>query len=596
LSDCHSGIVINGLESVYSQSQPSTLQVVLKAFSNRKHIYVLNLSDTYDALKERDRQQREAEEALQKEIAEREERWQWELDQEMFDALPDEDKEKITQRHLEAFRQKKRRALEQKAKEEEERRQQEENHRLKEKELKKKKKKDEKSATLEVPRMKTSLEIKQSIVDELQCEFDKYEQSQAMVEQVLQQWDRVQGVLLDYFPAEELRPGSDDAIIEKKAASTKKSKKSTTKAVQRALDLIPHIVRNVTQNGCGSSTELLNNSILPTLDEILNDLSLGHGGPPSRPPTTLSVVAFPEHREQPKVHQTCFTFLNPSGHDEDDENKDLEEHAHKTIAQEKPTGSKRHKGNPDHKTKDKKGKESHMSITRQSKTKSKGSESLTTFRWVVPANSEVLLKIWFYSESPGIFKQVFNFELAGNHKLYQLTCRGVCTYPSISKEFKTLFAHSKKVAQKKEGLQKTYVIKPGYFEFGPLLCSKTRDRYKKNTYPENSVRLVIHNNSSLEAEVQFSFQHDTQATTYLLDPPTMALTPGQKEVLTVWAFPTKQGQIKDSLICHIKDNPEPTVIQFSCWGVRPELELEMSHLSFGRILLHRTCLYSACLL
>ncbi|MEQ2182367.1 hypothetical protein GOODEAATRI_021648, partial [Goodea atripinnis] len=216
LSDCHSGIVINGLETVYSQSQPSTLQVVLKAFSNRKHIYVLNLSDTYDALKERDRLQREAEEALQKEIAEREERWQWELDQETFDALPDEDKEKITQRHLEAFRQKKQRALEQKAKEEEERRQQEENHRLKEKELKKKKKKDEKSATLEVPRMKTSLEIKQSIVDELQCEFDKYEQSQAMVEQILQQWDRVQGVLLDSFPAEELRPCSVDAIIEKK--------------------------------------------------------------------------------------------------------------------------------------------------------------------------------------------------------------------------------------------------------------------------------------------------------------------------------------------------------------------------------------------
>ncbi|MEQ2233540.1 hypothetical protein ILYODFUR_022911 [Ilyodon furcidens] len=216
LSDCQSGIVINGLESVYSQSQPSTLQVVLKAFSNRKHIYVLNLSDTYDALKERDRQQREAEEALQKEIAEREERWQWNLDQETFDALPDEDKEKITQRHLEAFRQKKQRALEQKAKEEEERRQQEENHRLKEKELKKKKKKDEKSATLEVPRMKTSLEIKQSIVDELQCEFEKYEQSQAMVEQVLQQWDRVQGVLSDSFPAEEFRPGSDDAIIEKK--------------------------------------------------------------------------------------------------------------------------------------------------------------------------------------------------------------------------------------------------------------------------------------------------------------------------------------------------------------------------------------------
>lgn len=141
-------------------------------------------------------------------------------------------------------------------------------------------------------------------------------------------------------------------------------------------------------------------------------------------------------------------------------------------------------------------------------------------------------------------------------------------------------------------------------------------RYKKNTYPENSERLEIYNNSGLEAEVQFSFQHDTQAATYLLDPPTMTITPGQKEVLlhgnsfnsfnwttwpnctnvdifsyhqmlTVWAFPTRQGQIKDSLVCHIKDNPEPVVIEFSCWGVRPELELESTNLNFGRILLHK---------
>lgn len=42
----------------------------------------------------------------------------------------------------------------------------------------------------------------------------------------------------------------------------------------------------------------------------------------------------------------------------------------------------------------------------------------------------------------------------------------------------TLFALSKKVPQIKEGIQKTYVVKPGYFEFGPLLCGKTRDRYE----------------------------------------------------------------------------------------------------------------------
>lgn len=57
--------------------------------------------------------------------------------------------------------------------------------------------------------------------------------------------------------------------------------------------------------------------------------------------------------------------------------------------------------------------------------------SLTTFRWVVPANGEVVLRIWFYSEVPGAFEQTFNFELLGTRRRYQLLCRGIVTYPSI---------------------------------------------------------------------------------------------------------------------------------------------------------------------
>ena len=55
-------------------------------------------------------------------------------------------------------------------------------------------------------------------------------------------------------------------------------------------------------------------------------------------------------------------------------------------------------------------------------------------------------------------------------------------------------------------------------------------RYKESRYPENTERLVIQNTSGLEVEVQFSFQHDTQAATYLLHPPTMTLKPDQKQV------------------------------------------------------------------
>lgn len=55
----------------------------------------------------------------------------------------------------------------------------------------------------------------------------------------------------------------------------------------------------------------------------------------------------------------------------------------------------------------------------------------------------------------------------------------------------------------------------------------------------------------------------------------------------MWAYPTKLGQTEDSVVCSIKDNPELVVINLSCWGVRPELELESKHLHFHRILLHR---------
>lgn len=178
----------------------------------------------------------------------------------------------------------------------------------------------------------------------------------------------------------------------------------------------------------------------------------------------------------------------------------------------------------------------------------------------MPPCGEVVLKIWFYSELPGAFAQTFNFELMGTRRLYQLPCRGICTHPSICRNYmsvciaamattmlmfgadcqfyclrlqkeqrcfnktvvlhrsyifytssnymneyiytktlfgpcieshyrllfgqlvyrvffpRTLFPTCKKVETMSGKLQKAYVTDPGYFEFGPLLCSKTRDR------------------------------------------------------------------------------------------------------------------------
>lgn len=53
--------MIDGLESVYTQSVPNTLQVVLKALNNRKHIYVVHLSISTDALKAQEQAERATE-------------------------------------------------------------------------------------------------------------------------------------------------------------------------------------------------------------------------------------------------------------------------------------------------------------------------------------------------------------------------------------------------------------------------------------------------------------------------------------------------------------------------------------------------------
>ncbi len=43
-------------------------------------------------------------------------------------------------------------------------------------------------------------------------------------------------------------------------------------------------------------------------------------------------------------------------------------------------------------------------------------------------------------------------------------------------------------------------------------------------------KFVIHNTSKMEAEIHFCFQHDTKATTFLLDPPNMTLEPNERKV------------------------------------------------------------------
>lgn len=118
----------------------------------------------------------------------------------------------------------------------------------------------------------------------------------------------------------------------------------------------------------------------------------------------------------------------------------------------------------------------------------------------------------------------------GTRRRYQLFCRGVCAFPAISREPRVVFPHRRKYRKPEEIVHKKYVLSNETFEFGPLLCGKTRDRYKEGKYPENMEKIVVCNTSPLETDVSFCFQQDSTAATFILDPPSMKLKPGESQV------------------------------------------------------------------
>lgn len=156
-----------------------------------------------------------------------------------------------------------------------------------------------------------------------------------------------------------------------------------------------------------------------------------------------------------------------------------------------------------------------------------------------------------------------------------------------------------------------------------LLCSLFPfvDRYRAQNCPGNSENINIINNSPTDVEVQFFFENDEEAETFLLDPPSMTLKPEEKQVgegqveqapwkcpgaappahtqcsfyffpwgrvqeLTIWAYPTSPGFLEDKTICYIGKNPDPVVFSLCCQGVHVKLEVSPLELSFDKLHLH----------
>ncbi|XP_072823786.1 hydrocephalus-inducing protein homolog [Vicugna pacos] len=369
--------------------------------------------------------------------------------------------------------------------------------------------------------------------------------------------------------------------------------------------------------------QVLESDKLPRADQILDLLGLGSSGLPIPPPALFSIVSYPVKRLPLAMTEILkhFVFVTPPSEELSlmEEKKEAEADGDVSTTtgsskgqEEQTTSSKSSKQKLKEKvdqTRETQKEKRRMAFNRKGpsggtsrtiaplldieQNNFSGQHSqeklirLNHFRWIVPANGEVTLRVHFSSNDLNIFDQTFNFEILGTRRQYQLYCRGVCTYPYICQDPKVVFPQRKMDMNANEVIFKKYIVSMERFYFGPLLCGKSRDKYKSSLFPGNMETLTILNSSPMVVEVFFCFQNDVKANTYFLEPITMVLKPNEQQMLNVWAYPTAVGVFEDSIVCCIKENPEPAVFKLSCQGVRPELELDPKQLHFDRLLLHR---------
>jgi len=62
----------------------------------------------------------------------------------------------------------------------------------------------------------------------------------------------------------------------------------------------------------------------------------------------------------------------------------------------------------------------------------------------------------------------------------------------------------------------------------------------------------------------------------------MSISPGGRKELIVWAFPKQPGIYQDSVICSIRDNPDPFLIDIHCTGIKPEIQVDRKIMQFEK--------------
>ncbi|XP_074733536.1 hydrocephalus-inducing protein homolog [Strix uralensis] len=472
LSDCYQGVVFDGLETPFARNTASALLCLLKAVRNRPHIYFVNLFQDYASWKAREMAAKEQEGREREEAARREKARLWEMEEDEYDALTEEEKIHFDNSILQVKRERKKREMERLARELEEK-QRWELERLREEELlkklskwaKRKLGKDKENAS----RKKSQPGVRQNT----NASASNTSASTGNLSDVTKGGEKkgshqVQGQRR-HLSRQGSRQDRENEHLEKLKALEDSELSGLegegAEGSARGQDVGVPCCDIQVLSSADVTGAILESGKLPAAEQILDDLGLGPSGPPIPPTAFYSVIRYPEKRMVPAAGEALehFAFVVPESATAEEGKKETRSFLDVPVVpavkvseeQVTPSGGQSGKEKAAGRRKAVRQKRSSSRGRRGRQAPGTGAPTqppdahqsdvdrvpsrgkyvrLSSCRWIVPAHGEVELKVQFSSTVPGQFDQTLHFEVLGTKRLYQVHCRGTCLYPTVSQD------------------------------------------------------------------------------------------------------------------------------------------------------------------
>ena len=243
-------------------------------------------------------------------------------------------------------------------------------------------------------------------------------------------------------------------------------------------------------------------------------------------------------------------------------------------------------------------------------------------RWVIEPNATAKAIVCFFCKDVSQKTQDFLFEVMTYPPVeYKIKITGQSEYPSMT----TITSRPKQGTINLKGLNKKYEE-----DFGYILITNDPNRELEKYKATNRKTLRFTNNGKYDLKVDFTFlssmnfdglgfklpyipgqstdpnfeaPQDPKAkgkppkknepntetkTPFLLPKNSIEIKIGQTAELDVYAFPMKQTEYKDELICLIEDNPIPTRVLLTCKGAEPKVDLESDNIEFEKLVINQS--------